>query len=84
MRRGAGATTTAGTDGSGNVAKILINCVVWGGLIAGALWAASYRCHQMTENMGIPGEFRLFAGCMVKPSAGRWIPLDNYQVVEPR
>lgn len=39
-------------------------------------------CEVSTAAMGFPHKYELFAGCMIEPKEGRWIPLENYRFID--
>lgn len=38
-------------------------------------------CELRSRQMGFPWNWNPISGCMIEPSPGIWIPLDNYIIV---
>jgi len=41
-----------------------------------------YGCKSKVEKMNMHGSWGAIQGCMVEHTPGKWIPIDNYRVVE--
>lgn len=42
-----------------------------------------FECHQLWRDSGMRHRFDWWAGCMVEPRPGKWIPAKNYREVSP-
>jgi len=43
------------------------------------MWA---NCNAATASIGFPHRFDFWAGCMIEPKPGQWIPLENWRLFE--
>ena len=41
----------------------------------------SWSCQSRATQMGIPYQYSVISGCMVKPKGQDWVPLENYRVM---
>lgn len=52
-------------------------------LIAGAvILAKTEGCHRSGEELNVPAEYRVFAGCFFTLPDGEVVPQENYRIIE--
>lgn len=65
-----------------NVLAGLIGVVFVALIVAIAFWIASFKCHNTWDTSGMNVEYRIFSGCMLEHTPGKWIPEKSYRTVE--
>lgn len=67
------------------VVKVLVGLIaaaIIASIAAVAFGIAAFKCHNTWDTSGMNVEYRIFSGCMLEHTPGKWIPEKSYRTVE--